>query len=54
MTFFFIWDGSKLEFEQYTTYLKSNEYGFTIRDTISSETIDYLDISLTTLDKKII
>lgn len=51
---FFIWDGTELEFELFTAYLNQNEYGITLTGKVSSETMDYLDISLTTHNENII
>lgn len=50
----FIWNGSESEFEQFTAYLNQNEYGIMLTGKVSSKSIDYLDITLTTQDRNII
>lgn len=50
----YIWDGTEFEFEKFTAYLNRNEYGITLTGKASSESVDYLDITLTTKDKTII
>lgn len=51
---FFIWDGSETEFEHLTTYLNKNDYGIILSGKISSNSIEYLDILLTTHENKTI
>lgn len=49
----FIWQGSEKDFELFNNYLNENEWGLTFTGTINPKQIDYLDITLFTIDNKI-
>lgn len=51
---FFIWDGTEMEFNNFTIYLNTNDYGIKLTGKISPNTLEYLDIELRSEGDRII
>lgn len=50
----FIWNHSEKEFDKFTEYLNYNEYGVTLSGEISSVQINYLDVTLSHENGKVV
>lgn len=50
----FVWQGSEEDFKLFTTYLNDNTWGLSFSGEICTDKIDYLDVTLSSENEKVI